>query len=54
MKTKILFLLMLSIAFSGTVMSQKASKVTITGTVTGSDSKPITSAIIMIDGVNTS
>jgi len=54
MKTKILFLLLLSVAFSGTAMAQKAGKVTITGTVLGVDSKPITNAIIMIDGVNTS
>jgi len=54
MKTKILLIILIIAAFSGVSMAQKASKVTISGTVTGADSKPITSAIIMIDGANTS
>lgn len=55
MKTKLLFLIMLSLLFVTNVSAQKKSnkKITITGTVLDVDSMPIPNSIIMIDGEKT-
>jgi TonB-dependent SusC/RagA subfamily outer membrane receptor len=53
MKLKILFCLLLVITCISIVEAQKNVKITITGTVTDSDNKPIRNAIIMIDGQKT-
>jgi TonB-dependent starch-binding outer membrane protein SusC len=54
MKTKLLFLIVLSFLCMTTISAQKSNKkLTITGTVLNADSVPIPNAMIMIDGQKT-
>lgn len=53
MRTKIFFLILLSVLCINNISAQKNKKITITGTVLGVDKRPITNAIIMIDNQKT-
>ncbi len=54
MKTKLLFLIMLSFLCINNISAQKSNKkITITGTILDADSVPIPNSIIMIDGQKT-
>jgi TonB-dependent starch-binding outer membrane protein SusC len=54
MKTKIFFLILLSLFSIFSLSAQKNNKITITGTVVDASKNPIANAIIMIDDVKTS
>lgn len=55
MKKRIFFLILLTVFGIGTASAQKNnSKIIITGTVTDASGNPVTNAIVMIDGKNTS
>jgi len=55
MKTKAFLILLISVLCLSGIFAQKSGKkLTITGTVTDADNKPVANAIIMIDNKNTS
>ena len=54
MKTKVIFIMLLSVLSVNSIIAQKSNKkITITGTVVNADKVPIQNAIIMIDGQKT-
>lgn len=55
MKVKAIFLIVLSVLSISSLMAQKKNaKILITGTVVDASLRPVSNAIVMIDGVNTS